>query len=359
MSESVPYIQDARMPEQTTRRPEPEMNIEPVQAEENRQRSLSTAPDLAVDHPRNHKETTQTMASVPEMCSSRLRPSLQNLPLELLESILLYSTNFALPITLLRLFMGGFHDTWDQLFGVTLKQLYKLTFMRRMLEGDSSLQSDLLSLPWVDIDFILEAQQMWADKYARGRRYRHYEHEGSAALNLFYEKNHKEKTWKLDARSCFEADFERARKIPLTLKNLSHGCCLRGSPDIHPLVRPPPDILTGPWNEEKKRRLFWLVRAGLDLTSAFDSPDWKLRLACLDATVIYAKEPDPLLTTCLIGCWIFTDSPRHVDHKRLVDVRRRIDRGGDTEDMREILQYLVEAMDSVRQSTEHDFSQAE
>ncbi|KAG6092020.1 hypothetical protein E4U30_006024 [Claviceps sp. LM220 group G6] len=349
MSESVPCIQDAEMPEQTI-------------------------------------ITTQTMSSVHEKCCSRLRPSLQNLPLELLESIFLYSTNFALPrsnsllgaklsakITLLRLFMVGFHDTWDQLFGVTLKELYKLKFMKkRMPEGDSSLQSDLLSLPWVDIDFILEAQQMWADKYGRGRRYRHYEHGGPAALNLFYEKNvdaldrylqhireHEEKTWKFDARSCFEADYERARQIPLTLNNLSHGCCLRGSPDIHPLVHPPPDILTGPWNEEKKRRLFWLVRAGLDLTSIFDIPDWKLGLACLDAMVIYAKEPDSLLTICLIGYWIFADFQRHVDHKRLVDVRRRIDRGGDTEDMREILQYLVEEIESVRQSTEHDFSQAE
>lgn len=224
----------------------------------------------------------------------------------------------------------------------------------------------------MDIDFILEAQQMWADKYGRGRRYRHYEHGGPAALNLFYEKNvdaldrylqhireHEEKTWKFDARSCFEADYERARQIPLTLNNLPKGCCLRGSPDIHPLVHPPPDILTGPWNEEKKRRLFWLVRAGLDLTSIFDIPDRKLGLACLDDMVIYAKEPDSLLTICLIGCWIFAEFPRHVDHKRLVDVRRRIDQGGDTEDMREILQYLVEEMESVRQSTEHDFSQAE
>lgn len=121
MSESVPCIQDAEMPEQTTR-------------------------------------TTQTMSSVHEKCCSRLRPSLQNLPLELLESIFLYSTNFALPrsnpllgaklsakITLLRLFMVGFHDTWDQLFGVTLKELYELKFMKkRMPEGDSSLQVKLI-----------------------------------------------------------------------------------------------------------------------------------------------------------------------------------------------------------------------
>ncbi|KAG6234422.1 hypothetical protein E4U26_002165 [Claviceps purpurea] len=342
------------MPEQMTRLPQSEMNIEPVQAEANRQRSLSTAPDLAVDHPRSHKETTQTMASVHEKCSSRLRLSLQNLPLELLERIFLYSTNFALPrsnpllgaklsakVTLLRLFMVGFHDTWDQLFGVTRHQLKKLTtpLRGRRFEGDSSLQSDLLSLPWVDIDFILEAQQMWADKYARGRRYRHYEYDAWAAIDQFYVKGdaldrylqhireHKEKTWNEPAR------FRSA----LTLVNLIYGCCLRGSPEIHPFVRPPPDIVTGPWNEEKKRRLFWLVH-------------WPI--LTLPSTVIYAKEPDPLLTICLIGRWIYFNFPRHVDHKRFVDVRRRINRGGDTEEVREILQLLDNSMNDVRQSTE-------
>ncbi|KAG6179978.1 hypothetical protein E4U27_002948 [Claviceps purpurea] len=204
------------MPEQMTRLPQPEMNIEPVQAEANRQRSLSTAPDFAVDHPRSHKETTQTMASVHEKCSSRLRPSLQNLPLELLERIFLYSTNFALP------------------------------------------------------------------------------------------------------------------------------------------------QITGPWDEEKKRRLFWLVRAGASVTGGFRKLGWKVRLACLDTTLIYAKEPDPLIINCLIGPWIFRGGfPEDVGHKRLVDVCSRLDRGGDTPDMREVLREAVRAMDSDGQFSEHHFPDAE
>ncbi|KAG6218452.1 hypothetical protein E4U26_007601, partial [Claviceps purpurea] len=55
-------------------------------------------------------------------------------------------------------------------------------------------------------------------------------------------RQHEEKTWKLHARACFEADYD--------------------SPDVHPGVHPPLDLLTGPWDEEKRRLLFWLVRAG-------------------------------------------------------------------------------------------------
>ncbi|KAG5914983.1 hypothetical protein E4U61_005130 [Claviceps capensis] len=117
-------------------------------------------------------------------------------------------------------------------------------------------------MPWVDIDFILEAQQAWADKYARGRCYRHYENEG-LILQYLYEKNvhvddrymqhvrqHEEKTWKFDARACFEADYERALQIPPTPEPFVLSNLL-GLPDAHPHVRTPVDLLTGPWDEEK------------------------------------------------------------------------------------------------------------
>jgi hypothetical protein len=61
----------------------------------------------------------------------RHRNTLDSLPSEILESILLYSANLALPrvsnfigaklsgrATLLRLFILAFHDTWEQWFGI-------------------------------------------------------------------------------------------------------------------------------------------------------------------------------------------------------------------------------------------------
>ncbi|KAG6027356.1 hypothetical protein E4U19_002028 [Claviceps sp. Clav32 group G5] len=366
MFESVPSIQETQKAEQ-------KMNTT-VQARGKRKRSPSTTPDVA-------KKMVQTLAPVHSRCSSRSPHSLQNLPLELLESIFLYSMNFALPrsspllgarlsgrATLLRLFIVGFHDTWDQCFGISAHRVIEPQIKDLIKTNDASLrlQSELLSMPWVDIDFILEAQQIWADKYARGRCYRHYEHEGSDVRNL-YEKNvhardrylqhvrqHEEKTWKFDARACFEADYERALQLsPIPEFFLQNS--LWGSMDVDPSVQMPMHLFTGPWNEEMKRRLFWFVRAGIlvadcgveDLGKA-----WQMRLVTLDAAVLSPEKPDPLLIKCLMGPFLLENMPSDIAHNRLVKLCRRIRRGGDTPDIRELLRHLVREIHRDQQSLE-------
>ncbi|KAG6057370.1 hypothetical protein E4U17_001406 [Claviceps sp. LM77 group G4] len=210
-------------------------------------------------------------------------------------------------------------------------------------------------MPWVEIDFILEAQQIWADKYARGRCYRHYEHEGSDVKNL-YKKNvhardrylqhvrqHEEKTWKFDARACFEADYERALQLsPIPKFFLQNS--LWGSIDVNPSVKMPMHLVTGLWNEEMKRRLFWLVRAGVlvaDCRLKNIGKAWQVRLVTLDAAVLSPEKPDPLLIKCLVGPFMLEDMPPDIAHNRLVKLCRRIRRGGDTPDIRELLRYSV------------------
>ncbi|KAG5933291.1 hypothetical protein E4U60_004574 [Claviceps pazoutovae] len=229
----------------------PGTNGTPLQARETRKRalSMSTAHDLAVDDPQNHKKIQQPVAS----------------------SIFLYLANLGLPCscpslgaklssktTRLRLFMIRFHDTWDQYFGISMSQEgFDWSDIENRFKDDFYLQSDLLSMPWVDIDFILEAQQAWADKYARGRCYRHYEKRTFAIpVQHLYEKRfhahnrymqhvlqHEKETWKFDARACFEADYERALQIPPTPQFFLR-CCLRSSPDVHPDMHPPVHLLT-------------------------------------------------------------------------------------------------------------------
>ncbi|KAG6218121.1 hypothetical protein E4U26_007690 [Claviceps purpurea] len=349
------------------------MTSKPVQSLGKRKTSLPTAPDLALDDPQSHKKLKQPVASVHARCSPRSRSSLQNLPLELLEIIFLYSANLALPrscpslgaklsskTTRLQFFMIGFHDTWDQYFGIPMPQAnFDWSDIENRPKGDVSLQSDLLSMPWVNIDFILEAQQAWADKYARGRCYRHYEYEGLIIRDL-YEKDvnacdrymqhvrqHEVKTWKFDARACFEADYERALQIPPTpepclLYTLS---TLSALPEVHPHVHTPVDLLTGPWDEEKKRRLFWLVRAGILVEDDEIEDSWKVRLACLDAAVISPERLDPLILNCLIGPWVLDYLPFDAAHDTLAKLCSRIDRGGDTQDVREYLRYMIRHMD--------------
>ncbi|KAG6087137.1 hypothetical protein E4U15_008301 [Claviceps sp. LM218 group G6] len=366
MLESVASIQEAQKADQA-------MNT-PVQVMGKRKRSPSTTPDVA-------QKMAPSRASIHSSYSSRSPHSLQNLPLELLESIFLYSKNFALPrsspllgaklsgkATLLQLFMVAFHDTWDQCFGISAHrfmdpQIEKLT---KKSKASPQLQSDILSMPWVDIDFILEAQQIWADKYARGRCYRHYEYEGSDVRNL-YEKNvhardrylqhvrqHEEKTWKFDARACFEADYERALQLsPIPEFFLRNS--LWGSIDVHPSVKMPMHLLTGPWDEEMKRRLFWIVRGGV-LVADCEVEDlgkaWQVRLVTLDATVISPEKPDPLLIKCLVSPMMLEDMPPDIAHNRLVKLCRRIRRGGDTPDIRKLLQFLVREIHRDQQSSE-------
>ncbi|KAG5988659.1 hypothetical protein E4U52_006340 [Claviceps spartinae] len=210
-------------------------------------------------------------------------------------------------------------------------------------------------MPWVDIDFILEAQQIWADKYARGRCYRHYEIIESATRDL-YENNvhardqymqhvrqHEEKTWNFDARACFEADYERALQFPPAVENMYKNS-LWGSAEVHPYVRVPIDLITGPWDEEKKRRLFWFVRTGVVQLSKVIGYS-KVRLAGLDAAMISPEKPDPLVIKCLMPTLLYKAAlPPRAAHNRLVKLCRRIRQRGGTQNMRKFPGYVSREM---------------
>ncbi|KAG6082013.1 hypothetical protein E4U33_006180 [Claviceps sp. LM78 group G4] len=153
-------------------------------------------------------------------------------------------------------------------------------------------------------------------------------------------RQHQEKTWKLDARACFEADYERALQfLPGVEDNTFNS--LWGSPDVHPEVCIPVDLITGPWDEEKKRRLFWLVRAGVHLMEPSHGYSGKVRLAGLDAAIITPEKPDRLVLKCLITPKIWIGLPPDAAHNRIVMMCRRIAGGGDTVDVWQLLQLLV------------------
>ncbi|KAG6024378.1 hypothetical protein E4U19_003828 [Claviceps sp. Clav32 group G5] len=351
----------------------PGTNVTPLQAMETSKRalSMSTAHDLTVDDPENHKKMKQPVTSVNTRCSPRSRPSLQNLPLELLESIFLYSANLALPrscpslgaklsskTTRLRFFMTGFHDTWDQFFGIPMYQVNcKWVDIETRYKDDFYLQSKLLEMPWVDIDFILEAQQAWADKYARGRCYRHYEKSALAIpVPDLYEKSfhthnrymqhvlqHEKETWKFDARACFEADYERALQSPPSRTGFGGNLCIKS--EIHPYALTPLGLLIGPWDEEKKRRLFWLVRAGIRVQEVVEEKRieimWKVVRASIGAAMISPEKPDPLLINCLMDAWTFEQFPKDDAYNVLVKLSERVEGGHDTQDIRHVMDHII------------------
>ncbi|KAG6034250.1 hypothetical protein E4U41_006615 [Claviceps citrina] len=349
------------------------MGLTPVRVRGKRKRrrktSSSTTSNLATDHHNNNplrrQKMKRSLASVRASRSSRGRPTLQGLPVELLESILLHSASLALPrsspllgaklsgrATLLRLFIVAFRDTWDQCLDLCTP---------RRFEGDASLQSDLLEMPWVNIDFILQAQQAWADRYARDRRYLHlhrppvFAGEGDKRHPYHLHQNsldHKDGHPPYNSRACFEADYAQALKWS-AFRLLPR---FAGRRDVHPLVRMPTDLITGPWDEEKRRRLFWLTRGGIEL----DEDDgrapipWEVKLACLDAAVISAEKPDPLIINCLLGPCIYSGLPEDAARKQLVRLSRRIEWGGDLPETNDILRRTARRLNHDLQLPEYD-----
>ncbi|KAG6021090.1 hypothetical protein E4U19_005978 [Claviceps sp. Clav32 group G5] len=349
------------------------MSPTPTQSREIHEGCLFITPNS----PSMRKKTEQTPASVPARCPSHSRLSLQNLPLELLESIFLYSMNLALPrsspllgaklsgkATLFRVFMTAFHDIWD----VTLDK-YVLDsrpewkkywrYDNEELQEEASLQAD--------IDFILDAQQAWADKYARGRSFDHVNDWGGLSMDdtSFAPQSYQEHVLQhslgevtFDARACFEADYDRALAHLVSPDNFAFSTLFE-MPDLTPPVVPV-NLITGPWNEEKKRRLFWLVRAKLlydmKLKPLFlGSRAVQMKLACLDAAVISAEKLDPLIISCLMGCWVFQDLPQDAKHERLIKLCNRIDLGGELLDM-QMLGFVVRELDRDKEFVAYYFS---
>lgn len=336
------------------------------------------------------KKMKRSISTVLADRSSRYRASLDALPAEILEKILLYSTNLALPraaphigaklsgrATLLRLFIWTFHDTWNQWFGIPVRGdiffgpeiknpelricdgdpvlqvrllIYLDPFLVKHCDVLTSEQSAVLELPWVNIDFILQAQQTWADTYAKDRWYQHsidwdrdddglptHHHDDSHDFDGGY--GH------FDARRCFEADYQKA----LSWQPFEASIEPWGFRDIHPLTRVPTNLITGPWDDEKQRRLLWFTRGGalnLGGEGHAPSPPWEVRIDFLRNAVIDTPEPNVLVCNCLIRAWVYWGLPGDVVRQELRKIRQRIEWGGDTPAGRTILREVGTTLSS-------------
>ncbi|POR38779.1 Uncharacterized protein TPAR_01029 [Tolypocladium paradoxum] len=331
------------------------MTLTPVRIRGKRKASSIKTPTTLAPQPRKMK---RSLASVVASRSTRRRATLESLPSEMLESILLYSTNLSLPraspvigsklsdrATLLRLFIWAFHETWQQWFGIPASQpichVPQVASVQQVqCQGDHALQSAMLEMPWAKIDFILQAQQAWADRYARDRWYQHsipwQEDPGDLGHHDIGGFSH------FNARECFEMDFQQALKWPpFFVESVKWN-----TQEVHPLARMPTDLITGPWDDEKLRRLFWLSRGGIKVDGGEQTlPPWEVKLQCMDNAVLSAPEPNVLVVNCLMGSWVFTDLPRDVVRKQLVGLDRRIEWGGDTPESRAILRRTRNTLD--------------
>ncbi|PNY29058.1 uncharacterized protein TCAP_01020 [Tolypocladium capitatum] len=330
------------------------MTLHPVRVRGKRKASATKTPTTSLQP----RKTKRSLASVVAGRSARQRATLESLPAEILEGILLHSASLSLPraspvigvklsgrATLLRLFIWAFHDTWQQWFGIPAGQpVYHVPQVADMqqvpCQGDHVLQSEMLEMPWAKIDFILQAQQAWTDRYARGRWYRHSIPWQDDPGHLGH--HHNGGFSHFDARECFEADYRRALKWPpFYVESVKWR-----AQDVHPLARMPTDLMTGPWDGEKLRRLFWLSRGGIVVDGDGQTPpSWEVKLQCLDNAVLSTPEPNVLVVNCLMQSWIFTDLPQDEVRKRLAGLDRRRVYWGDEPESSEILRRTRNALD--------------
>ncbi|PHH64044.1 hypothetical protein CDD81_5037 [Ophiocordyceps australis] len=247
----------------------------------------------------------RTLSAVLSSRSHRQRVTLQSLPFEILEKILLYSLNPLFPraspiigvklsrrSTLLRLFVLVFRDTWDYGFKHSAscgngKSVSRLPGLE--CPGDPHLQTYMLHLVRVDIDFILQAQQVWADRYARHQQESmHMADDGLADRSSHF-----------NVRRSFEQDYFQATQRLLNEQDSYVFRC--GSWNVHPHTRLPIDLVTGPWDEEQSRRLFWLVRGGIltntPLQDDITSETWS---SFLENLLFQPQRPNLVVANCLL-----------------------------------------------------------
>ncbi|KAL2757847.1 hypothetical protein ACRALDRAFT_207092 [Sodiomyces alcalophilus JCM 7366] len=238
----------------------------------------------------------------------------RQLPLEILERIFLLSENVAFPRsspllgrllsghgTLIAALIAAFGPTWDAHFGVNRHQIQSFsgdhlvpclcpgnpdfqvgkpvphapTPKRWMKKGGALvnlLTSDIIACPWATIDLILEAQQIWARRFAPDRWYAHdmcfpSKHDNAGGRGHF------------DAFACFAHDFDHMHLVPeapdLPLNIFSARPRFVAYIDVHPNIRIPDNLVVGPWTPEMIRRIFWLRRGGARFHA---SQTWELRL---------------------------------------------------------------------------------
>ncbi|KAL6807565.1 hypothetical protein GGI42DRAFT_248640 [Trichoderma sp. SZMC 28013] len=300
--------------------------------------------------------TRKSLSSVMTARATRQRSTLDSLPGEILENILLYSANLNLPLvsnfigmklsgraTLVRLFIRAFHETWDQWFGIpTNPAIVHGPWLEDAQHvpccGDPVFQTKVLNQPWITIDLILQAQQTWFENHGRGRYYQH----GAFWIDKGPEVGHDYDGGfcHFNARECFEADYQQAIKWPAFAARGVHWF----SQDIHPLTRIPDRLTTGPWDDESQRQLFWLCRGGyMTCGKLLVQPPWEVKIELIRNSMLNADVPNLLAINCLYRTWVFDGLPSDIVRKEIVGLERRIQWGGDPLQTRDLLRRVRSA----------------
>ncbi|KAK3311344.1 uncharacterized protein B0T15DRAFT_489954 [Chaetomium strumarium] len=234
-------------------------------------------------------------------CKSKKPPApIENLPVELLERIILLSRNlkflfsslrigkrFSHPQFLTELVEAAFAPTWDELFAHpdTNGMVRNMTVN---VPGDPEFQTDVLNCQWVNADLVLDAQQKWARRTNGLQWFSKLPGDRERALSLMEGvKARYEEEWKRFQIGCLDClkPPEVARE-PDVWRAMLRMVDKRF--DVHPRIRIPRRLLTDPCGWDSMRLLFWLVRGGARLQPEH-SGDWELTEKGFDTVMAMAN----------------------------------------------------------------------
>lgn len=134
-------------------------------------------------------------------------------------------------------------------------------------------QSALLACPWIDLQLILDAKQVWYRKFGRGRHFWHAldwgdgcsDHLPSLVSRDAHEPGGPDHGH--DVKACFEADWqlflEYGRIDNQFRRYLEYRKDDRtGYNEIHGATRTPSRLIDGPFTWEIARWLYWFLHSG-------------------------------------------------------------------------------------------------
>lgn len=177
----------------------------------------------------------------------------------------------------------------------------------------------------MDIDFILRAQQTWSDTYARHRWYESLIDSANSGYNVF------------NAALFFDQEYNlfvrpQSMEARTTRRN------------VHPNVRIPLSLVTGPWDEERQKRLLWLVCGGINLETqdnATRSLPWEYHLEFL-RTITQAETPNSVVYRLLRDQCDLMRVPEDILRRERDGLVKRLQWGHHTESAFGLLQEVLE-----------------
>ncbi|KAF6807737.1 hypothetical protein CMUS01_14052 [Colletotrichum musicola] len=200
-----------------------------------------------------------------------------------------------------RLLIAAFYPTWDCCFGVNKHEIktvrnrtdkendmttpWSFNFVSELCLGDPKFQSGILACRWLKIDIVLEAQCVWARRFAWDRWFSHMhvslkDEDAKHRHYPTYDRNggfgHFEST------ACFEYDW-----IQYGLDGVRHP--LDFYIDVHPHTTIPDELIMGPWTTKQQMLLFWLRRGGARIQHI--SQTWEVLLKGIQNAVT-ERSPD-------------------------------------------------------------------